>query len=123
MTDVDDFLEHYGVAGMRWGVRKSSVSTSSGGKKPKISNDAKRAEFTKSKMKKGGVKALSDKEIVALQKRLDLEKKLKDVAPKGKNKEVNAFVSNIASNVVKGAITAVATQQVSAVLKKAMNKA
>ena len=24
MTDVDDFLEHYGVQGMRWGVRRAA---------------------------------------------------------------------------------------------------
>jgi hypothetical protein len=26
MTDVDDFLEHYGVMGMKWGIRNKSKS-------------------------------------------------------------------------------------------------
>ena len=39
MTDADEFLEHYGVKGMRWGKRKSKSSNSKDGsrsdKKPR----------------------------------------------------------------------------------------
>lgn len=42
-SDREEFLEHYGVKGMRWGVRKrsseSSDDTSSGGKKYKVNKD------------------------------------------------------------------------------------
>lgn len=31
MSDVDTFLAHFGVKGMKWGVRRSASSTSSGG--------------------------------------------------------------------------------------------
>lgn len=31
MEEVDDFIEHFGRKGMKWGVRKASDSTSSGG--------------------------------------------------------------------------------------------
>ena len=32
MTDTDDFLEHYGVKGMKWGVRKAADGLSSAGR-------------------------------------------------------------------------------------------
>ena len=49
MTDnVDDFLAHYGVKGMRWGQRKASIP----GVSPKTSREAKKdaTEFAKAKM-------------------------------------------------------------------------
>jgi hypothetical protein len=41
MDEVDDFLAHYGVKGMRWGRRKSGVDTSSSEPKPKMSREKK----------------------------------------------------------------------------------
>ena len=49
MTDqVDDFLAHYGVKGMRWGQRKASIP----GVSPKTSREARKDanEFAKAKM-------------------------------------------------------------------------
>lgn len=49
MTDnVDDFLAHYGVKGMRWGQRKGSIP----GISPKTSREARKDanEFAKAKM-------------------------------------------------------------------------
>ena len=49
MTDnVDDFLAHYGVKGMRWGQRKASLS----GVSPRTSREARKdaTEFAKAKM-------------------------------------------------------------------------
>lgn len=48
MTNVDDFLAHYGVKGMRWGVSRSSVP----GVSPKTSREARKDanEFAKAKM-------------------------------------------------------------------------
>lgn len=48
MTDVDDFLAHYGVKGMRWGQRKASIP----GVSARTSREAKKdaTEFAKAKM-------------------------------------------------------------------------
>lgn len=37
MTTTEDFLAHYGIPGMKWGVRRDNPSGSSGGKFPKAS--------------------------------------------------------------------------------------
>lgn len=48
MTNVDDFLAHYGVKGMRWGVSRSPIP----GVSPKTSREARKDanEFAKAKM-------------------------------------------------------------------------
>lgn len=63
-------LYHYGVKGMKWGVRKSR--TSSGKKSSKTkgwSKDAKRANA----IKKKSVKQMSNAELKELNKRMELE--------------------------------------------------
>lgn len=73
-----DEVEHYGVKGMRWGVRRSGKSGSVGTKKNirKEANQAKKNR--KEKMKRRRSLSLEDlkKEIY----RLELEKRLKDLS-------------------------------------------
>lgn len=75
---IDDFLAHYGVKGMRWGVRKKS------GKK---SSEAKRFEAVDKKRKEQGLRALTNKELADFNKRAELEKKFNAfVSPQKKRK-------------------------------------
>lgn len=66
-----EYLAHYGVKGMRWGVRKKDrqSSTDSGPK----STDAKTARDHRATVKKSGTDALSNKELQELVTRLNLE--------------------------------------------------
>ena len=65
--DVDDFLAHYGVKGMKWGVRRSESQLAD------ASDDAKRASSHRSKAKASGSAALSNKEMQELVTRLNLQ--------------------------------------------------
>jgi hypothetical protein len=71
MTDIDNFLQHYGVKGMKWGVTRSLVGpsarrTNKENKVRAVRKDARRRRQT-----------LSDKNLDQLVKRLEQEKKLK----------------------------------------------
>lgn len=106
--DVDDFLAHYGVKGMRWGVRKARDSSSGSRSRKKSSGESDGDESTKkpSKSKNSlskysddklssllsdlkGPDALSDAELTKLTKRMQLEqsyRELKAKQPKTKSK-------------------------------------
>lgn len=70
-TNAVKEMLHYGVKGMHWGVRKASTS--------RPSSDASKASKAHTKLKSSGIKSLSNEEIQALTKRMDLEKRVKDI--------------------------------------------
>jgi hypothetical protein len=88
---VEDVLTHFGVRGMRWGVRRKAtvgptevivsdkrkkIKTSGGEGRP-ASRDAVRVRTSGQIAKKSGYKALSDKELQDYTKRLNLEQQAK----------------------------------------------
>jgi hypothetical protein len=99
-------LEHFGTKGMRWGVRKKSTGGSSeatvkeSGKKLKVSggeghgahSDAVSAAKAVQKIKKSGIKSLSNQELQAVNSRLGLEQKYSQIV--AKNKQANALTNN-----------------------------
>lgn len=79
--DLDDVLAHYGIMGMKWGVRRSEAQLARArgrrkkkGKSASVSSDAEAAKESLKKAKKGGgAKALSNTELKQLNERLNLE--------------------------------------------------
>ena len=113
-NNLDDFLAHYGVRGMKWGVRKGVVN-------PRMQRTKKEnAVRTQRKDARRKRQTLSDKDLDALIKRLEAEKKVKtllddDLTP-GKSltqqiirssgtKVAGAVVAGSAMYVVKGVLT------------------
>lgn len=70
-TDEDDFLEHFGVKGMHWGVRRNTHS--GGGSSHPVSTDAARAASSAATVKRHGTSALSNQDLQHLVNRLNLE--------------------------------------------------
>jgi hypothetical protein len=60
----EEFLEHFGVKGMKWGVRKDRVSTNV---------STLKVAGSKQKLKKSGTDSLSNKELQDLATRMNLE--------------------------------------------------
>jgi hypothetical protein len=78
MESVDDILAHYGIMGMKWGVRRdrAQLARTSGKKTPDSktpSEDSAKASAARSKAKKGGVRTLSNQELQDLTNRMNLE--------------------------------------------------
>ena len=78
--NVDNFLEHYGVKGMKWGVQRGVVKS---GAQRTSREDKVRAKRKDAKRRR---QTLKDKDLDQLVKRLEQEKKLKslldeDLAP------------------------------------------
>ena len=67
-------LAHFGVKGMKWGVHRSTPSLPA-------SQDAQRAREVQSKVKAGGTKALTNKEMQDLITRMNLEQQFARLNP------------------------------------------
>lgn len=101
---LDDVLEHYGIKGMKWGVRRTreelarargerikkgkSVTPTKAAKKAKrkdtqSSEDAQAARNAKKKANESGVKALSNDELQLLNQRMQLEQQYSNLRDKG----------------------------------------
>lgn len=114
MNDLDTVLAHFGVKGMKWGVRNKK-------RKPSHpdSSDHTSAQTIKAKGKAGGTRALSNKEIQDYMTRLNLEKQFKSTTPRGK---VSTFLSQLLGGVGKQQITSVANQQASRGIAEALKR-
>lgn len=130
---LDDVLEHYGIKGMRWGVRRSDeqLARARGRRKKsgkpvtptKKSEDAAAAEESRKKAKKGGVESLSNQELQQLNTRLNLEQQYTKLAGPSNRKTAGAkFAKELAVNVGKQQATRLANEQVAKTLAKAALK-
>lgn len=118
ISKVGAFVEHHGVKGMKWGVRKR-VSSSSGGSsstkaapKKTSSGDAtpkaknKTGRITKVEVKKTTAEPahkISDEELARIVKRIDLERKYATLTavPPSKKQAAVQFVADLALDVIK----------------------
>ena len=74
MADAtDDFLEHFGIKGMKWGRRKVNVPKLGTAKKGPVSEDSAHAKATAEKLRKSGISSLSNSELRKLNERMQLE--------------------------------------------------
>ncbi len=81
--EVDDFLEHYGKKGMKWGVRKNSSGKNSSGKsKKRVSSEYKKVH----ELRKRNISQLSNKQLKSINERGNLEQNFNRLNPSKINK-------------------------------------
>lgn len=116
--DQEDYLCHYGVLGMKWGVRKSRRSSSSSGKIGKSKKNQNKSSTSKVAKKKTSIKNLSDQELRTKVQRLQLEKQYRDL----KRDEVSTG-RKIVGEILKTSGKTLGVQVANYVGGKAINKA
>ena len=79
-------LEHFGVKGMRWGVKRKAA---------KPSGDAATADRLHKKVKQGGTKTLTNKELKQLVERMNLEQQHARLRPDSAQKKAGKFVADL----------------------------
>lgn len=105
VRSVEDFLAHYGVKGMRWGVR--------GGKSAKEapSADAAKSKAIRARAKKGKPRVLSNEELQTAINRMNLEQQFKRLTVNEKP-AVTRFISSTLMEIGKREVQATIAKKV-----------
>lgn len=134
---TESFLAHYGVKGMKWGVRKDRSTApvkvrtrtrpgqrvqATGGQNQKPSNDAIRASIAKQKARASTTDSLSTKELGDLVKRMQLEQQYAQLTPKTGSAKAKKFLADVLVNVGKQQATKAANDVAARKIAEAMKK-
>lgn len=129
-TMIQNYIQHYGVKGMKWGVRKRPVSPSGASRTPKATPKKSSFSFLRKKKKtsskkasskpveKKSVKKMTNDELNAHIKRLEMEKKYKEL-----KKSDISIGQKLASGIMQKSVENIGTQLATYALGTAVNKA
>jgi hypothetical protein len=113
---IEDILEHHGIKGQHWGVRRKNPSGAS-----PSSDDHERVSALRTQRKSGGTRTLSNKELQDLITRLNLERQVKQLDPTAKEAVVGflgGLLKDTGKQQVSRAVNDAAAKQVAGALKK-----
>lgn len=138
-----DFLEHYGIKGMRWGksstgspaarevsaqsvvnqgLKSKTKIKAKGGENHPAAEDAIKAAVSKQKLKKSGAKALSNHELQELANRMNLEQQVKRLAVNESRNPAKKFVADTILGVGKQQVTRIASDEATKRVDRALSK-
>lgn len=104
MTTYEDYLAHYGVKGMKWGVRRKRKDAVE--KRPRTSKDATKAKGLQKSADNKGVGHLSNKELQDVITRMELQQKYDSLSKKGSRVESGKnFLADIFADAAKNVAT------------------
>lgn len=77
MKRAEEILSHYGIKGMKWGVRRTPAQLDAAS-----SQDSKKVRASRAKLKSEGSRALSNQELQEVVTRMNLEQQYRNLSSK-----------------------------------------
>lgn len=120
-------LYHYGVLGMKWGVRRyqnKDGSLTAKGKKRYSSDSSNDGQKENTKPKKKSISEMSDEELSKAIKRLEIEKRYRDLTKESRQSEISkgrAFANRVIEKIGENTLTNLGTQAANHVIGNAIN--
>ena len=135
----DDYLAHYGVLGMKWGVRRTAAQLGNRvrGKKTQVKRKQSlaKARATREKNRKAAAKRqklldkgllspkkMTDAELKARIERLNLEKEFKKSMTEARGDGGKKYVTDILKKIGENTLTNLGTQAATHIVGNAINK-
>lgn len=106
---AEEVLAHFGIKGMRWGVKRAD--------KPPASSESSKSTDIKAKAKVGKVKALTNAELRTAIERMSLEQNYKRLAVNDKP-AITRFISSTLLEIGKREVQAAAAKKVAGFVAK-----
>jgi hypothetical protein len=110
------YLEHYGVKGMKWGVRRKRTD------REPASSDATRATELSVRARVSGSRALSNTELRTAIERMNLERQYEQVRPRTKSENVRRWVANTLLGIGKDQANQLARNYAAEQVKEALKR-
>ena len=131
--NVENFLEHFGIKGMKWGVRKDPVDVTvdsrrpgrrvkaSGGQNQPAHEDAIRSAAVRQRAKASTLDSVSTKDLQELVNRMNLEQQYSKLSA-NKTSPGRKIVNEILTNTVKQQAARYANAQATSFTDSLLNK-
>lgn len=113
---LENSLEHYGVKGMKWGVRRKNPSGEP------ASSDAERASQLTSRARTSGSKALSNAELRTAIERMNLEQQYERLRPRSTSEKVKGWIASTLLGIGKDQASQLARNYAADQVKEALKK-